>query len=57
MIGRRWKTASNPATGDENFQNRLLKDFQDFCANDNNRLKMFWDKCWAEKEERSSVQV
>ncbi|XP_059473113.1 GATOR complex protein Iml1 isoform X3 [Neocloeon triangulifer] len=55
MIGRRWKTASNPATGDENFQNRLLKDFQDFCSNGDNRLKLFWEKCWQDKEKISAV--
>ncbi|XP_065337206.1 GATOR complex protein Iml1 isoform X2 [Cloeon dipterum] len=57
MIGRRWKTASNPATGDEKFQDRLLQDFQDFCSNEDNRLKAFWDKCWAEKDERSDEDM
>ncbi|RWS29249.1 DEP domain-containing protein 5-like protein [Leptotrombidium deliense] len=40
MITKRWKT---PATGDETFQRRVLKDFRLFCANEDNRLCSFWD--------------
>ncbi|RWS16531.1 DEP domain-containing protein 5-like protein [Dinothrombium tinctorium] len=40
MITKRWKT---PATGDETFQRRVLKDFRLFCANDEDRLRSFWD--------------
>jgi hypothetical protein len=57
MIGRRWKSASNPATGDEGFQTRMLKDFRAFCANDNNRLKNFWDLCWSQKKDQASVDM
>lgn len=47
MVSKRWRT--NQAV-DNNFQTKLLKDFREFCANDNNRLKMFWEKSWEAKE-------
>lgn len=43
MVSRRWKSSSTPATGDEGFQNKILKDFREFCSNQDNRLKDFWD--------------
>jgi hypothetical protein len=27
----------------------MLADFRAFCRNDDNRLKNFWDECWAKK--------
>ncbi|XP_069703010.1 GATOR complex protein Iml1 isoform X2 [Periplaneta americana] len=53
MVSRRWKSSSNPATGDEIFQTKILKDFREFCANNDNRLKLFWDSCWALREQSS----
>jgi hypothetical protein len=53
MVSRRWKSSSTPATGDEVFQTKILKDFREFCANNENRLKLFWDSCWALKEQTS----
>ncbi|VVC42362.1 Hypothetical protein CINCED_3A011295 [Cinara cedri] len=44
MVSRRWKW-SNPATGDEDFQNKLLKDFRHFCSNKDDRLLKFWNNC------------
>lgn len=53
MVSRRWKW-SNPATGDEQFQNKLLEDFRHFCSNKNNRLLNFWTNC---KDEYSSIKI
>lgn len=44
MVSRRWKW-SNPATGDEEFQNKLLKDFRSFCSNEDGRLLNVWRTC------------
>jgi DEP domain-containing protein 5 len=35
---------------DELFQLRLLRDFKDFCSNQDQRLQNFWDECWEIKE-------
>nr|XP_011413842.2 GATOR complex protein DEPDC5 isoform X3 [Crassostrea gigas] len=40
MSSKRWRS---PNTGDEIFQDRMLADFRQFCANENNRLKEFWN--------------
>ncbi|XP_018898821.2 GATOR complex protein Iml1 isoform X2 [Bemisia tabaci] len=53
MVSRRWKWSSTPATCDEAFQNKILGDFQKFCANTDNRLKQFWDQCWFLKKSQS----
>ncbi|XP_026277578.1 GATOR complex protein Iml1 isoform X3 [Frankliniella occidentalis] len=56
MLTRRWR-GPNSATGDEQFQNKMLKDFREFCSNQNNRLLNFWDQCWIirdQYEERTS---
>ncbi|XP_049833121.1 GATOR complex protein Iml1 isoform X2 [Schistocerca gregaria] len=50
MVSRRWKSSSTPATGDEGFQTKLLRDFRDFCANGNNRLQNYWNSCWLLKK-------
>ncbi|KAK7794438.1 hypothetical protein R5R35_003809 [Gryllus longicercus] len=50
MVSRRWKLAST-ATGDEMFQMKILRDFREFCANVDNRLKNFWDSCWNQKQQ------
>lgn len=44
MVSRRWKW-SNPATGDEQFQNKLLEDLKNFCCNKDGRLLNFWQSC------------
>lgn len=44
MVSRRWKW-SNPATGDEEFQDKLLEDFRHFCSNKDDRLSNFWKTC------------
>ncbi|XP_066997885.1 GATOR complex protein Iml1 isoform X2 [Anabrus simplex] len=55
MVSRRWKFAATTATGDEVFQTKILKDFREFCANCDNRLKHFWDGCWVLKEQKMKV--
>lgn len=52
MVSRRWKW-SNPATGDEEFQNKLLEDFRHFCCNNDGRLFNFWKTC---KDEFSKIK-
>lgn len=47
MVSRRWKW-SNPATGDEEFQDKLLEDFRQFCSNKDERLLNLWKNCKAE---------
>lgn len=39
MITKRWK---NQATGDEAFMRRVMKDFSEFCRNEQDRLVMFY---------------
>lgn len=53
MISRRWKWCSS-AKSDEAFQNKLLSDFRQFCANADNRLKTFWDASWAQRKQLQS---
>lgn len=53
MVSRRWKW-SNPATGDEEFQNKLLADFVSFCNNKDGRLLNFWEAC---KNEYNSFKI
>lgn len=45
MLTKRWRSSN---TGDEAFQDKMLADFRAFCANQNNRLKIFWDSCVSE---------
>lgn len=47
MVSRRWRTNQGV---DNNFQTRLLKDFRDFCANVDDRLRIFWEESWVTKE-------
>ena len=50
-LSKRWKQTSNTAaTGDIPFMDKMLADFRDFCANKDNRLKIFWDDCWSKKQ-------
>ncbi|XP_021209153.2 GATOR complex protein DEPDC5 isoform X2 [Bombyx mandarina] len=50
MISKKWKGSQTPATGDEGFQMRMLRDFKHFCANQEQRLSQFWDHCWELKD-------
>ncbi|XP_034240343.1 GATOR complex protein Iml1 isoform X2 [Thrips palmi] len=56
MLTRRWK-GPNSATGDEQFQNKMLKDFREFCSNQNNRLLNFWDQCWIIRDQHEQQQT
>lgn len=47
MVSRRWRTNQGV---DNNFQTKLLKDFREFCANSEGRLKAFWEESWMAKE-------
>ncbi|KOB68181.1 DEP domain-containing protein 5, partial [Operophtera brumata] len=55
MISKKWKWSQIPATGDETFQMRMLRDFKHFCANQEQRLSQFWDQCWELKENASGI--
>lgn len=51
MVSKKWRSSNNtPATGDETFQLKFLRDFKHFCANQEQRLAAFWDQCWELKE-------
>lgn len=41
MLSKRWRSGN---TGDEHFQDKVLKDFCAFCSNEENRLKEFWEE-------------
>jgi hypothetical protein len=47
MVSRRWRTNQGV---DNNFQTKLLKDFREFCANVDDRLRTFWEESWVTKE-------
>lgn len=47
MVSKRWRT--NQAV-DTNFQTKILKDFREFCANSEDRLRSFWEQSWESKE-------
>lgn len=51
MVSRRWRTNQGI---DNNFQTKLLKDFREFCANVNDRLRTFWEDSWVIKENAST---
>ncbi|XP_063239930.1 GATOR complex protein Iml1 isoform X2 [Bacillus rossius redtenbacheri] len=53
MLSRRWRSSTTPATGDEAFQAKFLRDFRDFCANSDNRLRLFWEAAWAARDRAS----
>ena len=42
MLTKRWRSTS---TGDESFQDKMLADFKAFCANKDNRLSEYWERC------------
>ena len=41
MSSKRWRSVN---TGDEHFQDTVLKDFRAFCSNEEDRLTAFWDE-------------
>lgn len=50
VSNKKWKSlVLNGSSDSELFQLRMLNDFKDFCANQNDRLLNFWDDCWAKK--------
>lgn len=53
MISRRWRTIQNLDV----FQMRLLRDFKEFCENKDQRLKIFWERCWELKEDACTLPV
>ncbi|XP_052750554.1 GATOR complex protein Iml1 isoform X4 [Galleria mellonella] len=56
MISKKWKSSQFPATGDDTFQTRMLRDFKHFCANQEQRLSQFWDQCWELKESARGLE-
>ncbi|KAL0893743.1 hypothetical protein ABMA27_013885 [Loxostege sticticalis] len=56
MISKKWKWSQTPATGDETFQMRMLRDFKHFCANQEQRLSQFWDQCWELQEAARGIK-
>ncbi|CAH0720683.1 unnamed protein product, partial [Brenthis ino] len=56
MISKKWKWSQTPATGDEGFQMRMLRDFKHFCANHEQRLSQFWDQCWELREKAKGIK-
>ncbi|KAG7307168.1 hypothetical protein JYU34_007319 [Plutella xylostella] len=57
MISKKWKWSQIPATGDDAFQIRVLRDFKHFCANHEQRLTLFWDQCWELKEKAHGIKA
>lgn len=50
ISNKKWKSLVLTGSPEaELFQLRMLTDFKDFCANQNDRLLNFWDDCWAKK--------
>ena len=41
MSSKRWRSGN---TGDEHFQDKVLRDFRAFCSNDEDRLQNFWEE-------------
>lgn len=56
IANKKWKSLVINST-DEIFQLRLLRDFKDFCANNDGRLLKFWDESWEKKEKLSLVSA
>ncbi|XP_032513466.1 GATOR complex protein Iml1 isoform X2 [Danaus plexippus] len=56
MISKKWKWSQTPATGEEGFQMRMLRDFKHFCANHEQRLSLFWDSCWEIRERANGIK-
>ncbi|XP_017781938.1 PREDICTED: DEP domain-containing protein 5 isoform X2 [Nicrophorus vespilloides] len=52
MVSRRWRTN---VVVDNNFQTKLLRDFREFCANRDDRLRTYWEASWLTKEMASTM--
>lgn len=51
IANKKWKSLVIVNSPDgEIFQMRMLRDFKDFCSNQDQRLINFWDQCWEVKE-------
>lgn len=54
IANKKWKSfCLNNSNDCELFQLRMLRDFKEFCLNQNNRLVNYWDECWVAKEKSS----
>lgn len=53
---KKWKSFAINGT-EELFQVRILRDFKDFCMNNDGRLLRFWDESWQEKEKLSILNA
>ncbi|XP_055607436.1 GATOR complex protein Iml1 isoform X1 [Uranotaenia lowii] len=49
---KKWKSLVI-SQSDDLFQLRMLRDFKDFCSNQDQRLVNFWEECWEAKEKSS----
>lgn len=54
MISRRWRTSQ---ALDNTVLLRVLRDFKEFCSNNDDRLKIYWDHCWELKEDASTLTM
>lgn len=51
---KKWKSlVINNSPDNELFQLKMLRDFKEFCCNQEDRLVNFWDECWEIKEKAS----
>lgn len=56
IANKKWKSLVISGT-DEIFQLRMLRDFKDFCSNNDGRLLKFWDEAWEQKEKLSILNT
>ena len=49
MLTKRWRSSY---TGDESFQDKMLRDFRAFCSNSDGRLVGLWNDCWASRQQK-----
>lgn len=54
MISRRWRTSQ---ALDNTVLLKVLRDFKQFCANHDDRLKTYWDNSWELKEDASTLTM
>ena len=56
IANKKWKSLVISGN-DEIFQLRMLRDFKDFCSNNDGRLLKFWDEAWEKKEKLSILNA